>query len=115
MCFELENVDFESLEGESKDDKIMSLLRDLNNRNRLGEVEAWIVAKRPDIDLSQTPEADASRPVASSGKGSVDVEDSTFVKSDVKARGKGIGLKRIFSWGSNIDISTNDGVDKHGE
>ena len=115
LCFDLKNVDFEDLEGNSKEERIMSLLQDLDNRNRLGEVESWISQHRSDIDLNAAAEEFMQNKPRKGTLDSVEVEDNTFLRSKIKTRGKGVGLKRLFSWRSEIDISTNDGADTHGE
>ncbi|MFT5196311.1 MAG: hypothetical protein ACI9EW_003803 [Cellvibrionaceae bacterium] len=117
LCFDLKKVDFEDLDGDSKGEKIMSLLRDLDNRNRLDDVEKWILKHRSDIDFDQAIEEikEIEKQSTSTNGLSVELEDNTFLKSKVKTRGRGIGLKRLFSWGSEIDISTNNGADTDGE
>lgn len=122
LCFDLKNVDFEDLEGNSKEERIMSLLQDLDNRNRLGEVENWITQHRLDIDLEDAEltidkleEQPGHMAKQNRSKSSVTLENSTAIFSNWKIRGMGTRFKNVFSFGSKIDTSTTDGADTDGE
>jgi len=52
MCFDLEKVNYEELQGTSKTEKIQDLIVFLDHRNQLSMAFDWILAKRPDIDIS---------------------------------------------------------------
>lgn len=114
LCFDLEYTDFEDLAGSAKGEKIISLLQHLEHRRRLDEVVRWLALNRPDIDVEQAVAGGTPHEPKDDGQGgavAVEVEDSTFLQSKVKARGGGIGLRNLFSWGSEIDISTTGKAD----
>ena len=48
LCFDLD-IDFESVVGSGKDDKLIGILRYLENRNRLDDLVQWIKLERNDI------------------------------------------------------------------
>lgn len=56
MCFDM-GIDYDDLGGRTKSDKIRSLISHMSNRNRLGELAAYVQETRPFIQLkmSDTP------------------------------------------------------------
>lgn len=50
ICFDL-SIDFEELEGQTKSTKVISMIEFLDRRERLGDLQALVTRKRPDIEL----------------------------------------------------------------